>query len=226
MTEKLGRYTAQWFDGVAILPGEFVKARQCGVGSGQRELPLVGEIVELPHPQIRKVTGQRRMVVLLGADDVDVFQTGLAVDLEVLVVLAEKSRPLAKQKVRDQREDDDRYHRVAAEKDFDAIVEGQAETIWPRVVADLRSGDVAAGGQGAPLVPAFHRAVFGRERQTVGVLNIGGIANLTALHADGSTGGTQSGMYPLAYTNSSHTLAWWLTGRRVAGRALPVLPAA
>ena len=48
------------------------------------------------------------------------------------------------------------------------------------VVADFRSRDVAAGGQGAPLVPAFHRALFGRAGETVAVLNLGGIANLTA----------------------------------------------
>ena len=61
------------------------------------------------------------------------------------------------------------------------------------VVADLRSRDVAAGGQGAPLVPAFHRAVFGLDGQAVAVLNIGGIANLTALHSDGSTTGFDCG---------------------------------
>jgi len=68
-----------------------------------------------------------------------------------------------------------------------------AELTGIDVVADLRSRDVAAGGQGAPLVPAFHRVMFGREGEAVGVLNIGGIANLTALHADGRTGGFDCG---------------------------------
>ncbi|MEO8059770.1 MAG: anhydro-N-acetylmuramic acid kinase [Burkholderiales bacterium] len=68
-----------------------------------------------------------------------------------------------------------------------------AELCGIDVVADLRSRDVAAGGQGAPLVPAFHRAVFGVEGQTVGVLNIGGISNLTVLGADGSTLGFDCG---------------------------------
>lgn len=49
------------------------------------------------------------------------------------------------------------------------------------VVADFRSRDVAAGGQGAPLVPPFHQAFFGRTDQVVAVLNIGGISNLTVL---------------------------------------------
>ena len=58
-----------------------------------------------------------------------------------------------------------------------------AELTGIDVVADLRSRDVAAGGQGAPLVPAFHRAVFGSRRRAVAVLNIGGISNLTLLRA-------------------------------------------
>lgn len=56
-----------------------------------------------------------------------------------------------------------------------------AELTGIDVVADFRSRDVAAGGQGAPLVPAFHQSVFGRPGETVATLNIGGISNLTVL---------------------------------------------
>lgn len=56
-----------------------------------------------------------------------------------------------------------------------------AELTGIDVVADLRSRDVAAGGQGAPLVPAFHEAVFAQPDHTVVVLNIGGMANLSIL---------------------------------------------
>ena len=62
-----------------------------------------------------------------------------------------------------------------------------AELCGITVVADLRSRDVAAGGQGAPLVPAFHQGVFGHPGKTVLVLNLGGIANLSVLDADGAT---------------------------------------
>lgn len=55
-----------------------------------------------------------------------------------------------------------------------------AEASGIPVVADLRSRDIAAGGQGAPLVPAFHQAVFGVDRARV-ILNLGGIANITVL---------------------------------------------
>ncbi|HYP83271.1 anhydro-N-acetylmuramic acid kinase [Variovorax sp.] len=51
------------------------------------------------------------------------------------------------------------------------------------VVADFRTRDLAAGGQGAPLVPAFHRAIFGRTDRAVAVLNLGGISNLSLLPA-------------------------------------------
>jgi anhydro-N-acetylmuramic acid kinase len=56
-----------------------------------------------------------------------------------------------------------------------------AELCGIDVVADFRSRDVAAGGQGAPLVPPFHKAFFGRSDQTLAVLNIGGISNVTVL---------------------------------------------
>ena len=56
------------------------------------------------------------------------------------------------------------------------------------VVADLRAADVAAGGQGAPLVPVFHRALAERAGLPLPVvlLNVGGVANLTVVGAEGS----------------------------------------
>ncbi len=68
-----------------------------------------------------------------------------------------------------------------------------AELTGIDVISDFRSRDVAAGGQGAPLVPAFHRAVFGRPERMVAVLNIGGIANLTCLAPGGLTLGFDCG---------------------------------
>ena len=68
-----------------------------------------------------------------------------------------------------------------------------AELTGIDVVCDFRSRDVAAGGQGAPLVPAFHRAAFAVPGQDIAVLNLGGIANITFLHADGRTSGHDCG---------------------------------
>ncbi|MDE2417899.1 MAG: anhydro-N-acetylmuramic acid kinase [Burkholderiales bacterium] len=59
-----------------------------------------------------------------------------------------------------------------------------AELCGIDVVADFRSRDVAAGGQGAPLVPLFHQAFFGQPGRSIAVLNIGGISNVTLLDAD------------------------------------------
>ncbi len=56
-----------------------------------------------------------------------------------------------------------------------------AETSGILTVGDFRSRDLAAGGQGAPLVPAFHEALFGSPHETRVVLNIGGIANISVL---------------------------------------------
>jgi anhydro-N-acetylmuramic acid kinase len=68
-----------------------------------------------------------------------------------------------------------------------------AELTGIDVIADFRSRDVAAGGQGAPLVPAFHQAQFGRAGQARVVVNIGGIANISVLDADGAVRGHDTG---------------------------------
>lgn len=105
-----------------------------------------------------------------------------------------------------------------------------AELTGITVVADLRSRDVAAGGQGAPLVPAFHQGVFGLAEQTTLVLNIGGIANLSVLGSDGSVLGFDTG------TGNALMDAWCLrhTGKAydeggqwaASGKVLPKLLAA
>ncbi len=52
------------------------------------------------------------------------------------------------------------------------------------VIADFRSRDIAAGGQGAPLVPAFHQAVFSKDNEIRVIANIGGISNISVLKSD------------------------------------------
>jgi anhydro-N-acetylmuramic acid kinase len=68
-----------------------------------------------------------------------------------------------------------------------------AELAGIDVVCDLRRRDVAAGGQGAPLAPAFHAAIFAARDESRAVLNLGGMANLTVLGADGSVLGFDCG---------------------------------
>ena len=64
-----------------------------------------------------------------------------------------------------------------------------AEACGIDVVCDFRSRDVAAGGQGAPLVPAFHRDVFASATPRA-ILNVGGIANVTILPPTGESAAT------------------------------------
>jgi anhydro-N-acetylmuramic acid kinase len=61
------------------------------------------------------------------------------------------------------------------------------------VVADFRSADIALGGEGAPLVPAFHRWAFSHPTDVRAVVNIGGIANVTRLDPRGDTTGYDTG---------------------------------
>jgi len=68
-----------------------------------------------------------------------------------------------------------------------------AELTGIDVVADFRSRDLAAGGQGAPLVPAFHQGVFGLGDACAAVLNVGGISNLSVLQPDGGVLGWDCG---------------------------------
>ncbi len=54
------------------------------------------------------------------------------------------------------------------------------------IISDFRSADIKAGGQGAPLAPAFHQAIFQRDDVNRVIVNIGGIANITVLPANQS----------------------------------------
>jgi len=68
-----------------------------------------------------------------------------------------------------------------------------AELTGITVVADFRRRDVAAGGQGAPLVPAFHDAVFEHQGQHLAVLNVGGFSNLSLIDRDAPVRGFDCG---------------------------------
>lgn len=60
-------------------------------------------------------------------------------------------------------------------------------------IADFRRRDMALGGQGAPLVPAFHHSIFAEKNIHRAIVNIGGIANVTLLAADGTVSGFDTG---------------------------------
>lgn len=68
-----------------------------------------------------------------------------------------------------------------------------AELSGIAVISDFRNRDIAAGGQGAPLVPAFHAAQFSAAHCGRAILNVGGIANFTLLPRQGHVGGFDTG---------------------------------
>ena len=68
-----------------------------------------------------------------------------------------------------------------------------AELSGITTVGDFRSRDLAAGGQGAPLTPAFHQAVFAHPQHSRVVLNLGGIANISVLPHSGAAFGFDTG---------------------------------
>ncbi len=68
-----------------------------------------------------------------------------------------------------------------------------AERCGVRVVADFRRRDVAAGGQGAPLLPALHQALLSSQEEDRAVVNLGGIANITLLPMHGDVRGFDTG---------------------------------
>ena len=102
-----------------------------------------------------------------------------------------------------------------------------AERSGIRVVTDFRSRDIAAGGQGAPLAPAFHAELFLDRDENRAILNLGGIANLTRLARDGSVAGFDCGpgnclmdLWCALHTHVPFDLAGdWAAG----GRIIPAL---
>ena len=86
------------------------------------------------------------------------------------------------------------------------------------VVGDLRRKDMAFGGQGAPLVPAFHQAVFFDPNWATVVLNIGGISNVSLLIPEEPVIGFDTGTVIPCSTNGSKNIKAKLTTKMVNGR--------
>jgi anhydro-N-acetylmuramic acid kinase len=81
------------------------------------------------------------------------------------------------------------HHGMSLQIGHPAIIAKQTGIM---TAADFRIDDMALGGQGAPLAPAFHRALL-NPKNTTCVINIGGISNLTILHQNGQVTGYDTG---------------------------------
>ena len=103
-----------------------------------------------------------------------------------------------------------------------------ATALGIRVVNDLRSADVAAGGQGAPLLPVYHRALTAGMDVPVAVLNLGGVGNITWLGSDAQAviafdTGPANGLiddWMLAETGSPYDAGGAFAGRGTVDRAV------
>lgn len=86
------------------------------------------------------------------------------------------------------------FHQPALRRTIQ-IGDGQklADMVGIPVINDFRTMDMRAGGQGAPLVPLYHQALFTSVDKPVVVLNVGGVANITWLGADGSIAAFDTG---------------------------------
>lgn len=102
-----------------------------------------------------------------------------------------------------------------------------AELSQITVISDFRSRDIAAGGQGAPLVPVFHSHLFGNQQKTIGILNLGGISNLTILRPDGKIEGFDCGPANVlldSWCHLHHQEAFDCNGQWAAsGKPIPTL---
>ena len=102
-----------------------------------------------------------------------------------------------------------------------------AELTGISVICDFRSRDIAAGGEGAPLVPAFHQAVFSSSQFARAIVNIGGIANISYLPMNGEITGFDCGpgnalmdAWVMAHHNQPYDSGG---GWAASGRLLPEL---
>ncbi len=173
-----------------------IDAVAVSIGPDRKFLLLASLIQPFPSDVSQRI----RSMMSPGADTLDAFG---AIDMELGQLFAQTALAVAKKaKLRPQ---DVRAigshgqtvrHRPGGKLPFTLQI-GNPSLIAQRTgiatVADFRARDVAAGGQGAPLVPAFHRWLFHSPSHGRAIVNIGGIANITHLPVSGPTVGFDTG---------------------------------
>lgn len=143
------------------------------------EFPMPSELKE----RLLKVCiGQKTDLIAIGELD---HQLG-HLFADAVLQLLEKSNTLASAVTAIGNHGQTVFHQPTGDAPFTMQL-GDANIISARTnistVADFRRKDMALGGQGAPLVPAFHQHIFSTQDSTVVVLNIGGISNISVLPA-------------------------------------------
>lgn len=181
MNYFIGIMSGTSLDGIDIVLAEFAEKITC---HHQAEYPYPGELKEtlLALSQGAKISLAEigRIDHLLGktyAAAVNRFIDEFAIDKAQIAAIGCHGQTV--------------YHQPNSDTPFSMQL-GDANLIAAltgiTTIADFRRKDIAFGGQGAPLVPAFHQALFSQKAQTCIVLNIGGIANISILNQDSVQG--------------------------------------
>ena len=185
----IGLMSGTSLDGLDAALIDFGAARPRLLAAHCSPLPaaLRSELAALCHgcdDEIERMGAADRALGAALADAVDALLTEAGVDRAAVRAIGSHGQTIR--------------HRPAARWPFTLQI-GDPTTIAHRTgittVADFRRRDVAAGGQGAPLVPPFHRALFGDDtgNRARAIVNIGGMANVTALARDGRLLGFDTG---------------------------------
>ena len=113
------------FSAVSLKVGrELIEGRESGVDLFERDLPFFHG-ANFAQTDLAQLARERLMLGGNRANDIDVFEAGLAVETKVRQVLAEESEAFAEKENGDQGEDDDGDERVAAEEGLDALFDGR-----------------------------------------------------------------------------------------------------
>jgi anhydro-N-acetylmuramic acid kinase len=173
-----------------------------GLMSGTSMVGIDAVLVDFSDPQPKQLASHTQawptslQQALIKARDIpdDELDSLTSLDLETAEVFAEASLNLLK-KTNYQAKDiiaignhgQTIRHRPNIKNPFSLQI-GNAKKLAERtkinVISDFRTADIKAGGQGAPLVPAFHQAIFQNKTKNRVIVNIGGIANITVLAKD------------------------------------------
>lgn len=173
----LGLMSGTSLDGVDVVAISFEpNVRLLGTHSLTIPADLREAILSLTQPSDNEIERLGSVDVLLGrlfADAVNKLLAKLALSARDIKAIGSHGQTIR--------------HRPSADVPFTLQITDPhviAEQTAITVIADFRRRDVAAGGQGAPLVPAFHAAILRSETVNRVVLNLGGMANITVLPAD------------------------------------------
>ena len=175
----IGLMSGTSLDGVDAVLADFSSSRARVRGAVYRAFSpaLRGELMALQRPgadELHRAAVAANALVDVYAEAVDELLASTAIDRDAITAIGAHGQTVR--------------HRPADGYTWQINNPARlAEATHIGVVADFRSRDVAAGGQGAPLVPAFHAALFQDRKTARAVVNIGGIANITWLPASTGT---------------------------------------